>query len=345
MLKPNSNDGVLHREPDPTDWLAGAIDLKEVCDDWTPYLPADEKQVFKNFDSMACVSFSAINAIETQLNFLIKTGRMSVGNIEWLNDNRYLKNGLVELSDRFTAKMSGTTKQGNYMTAVWDSIRNDGVIPDSDAPANEDFKWEDYYCEMPQELKNKGKEFTNRFEVQYEWIFWNNSTININLLRNHIKQAPIQIATLVCPTWNTGDVKACGCGGGHAHIIYKIDDAYRDFDSYPPYRKKLSSDYCIPSAMKAVITERALSKEEIAAGLQRVLLEPIPMFNPKFGVGYPGGRVNWALAHRRNIYNLYITLLKRIPAPQEVDWWLCRTANIDTITRDIKASVEYQSKN
>ena len=45
-----------------------------------------------------------------------------------------------------------------------------------------------------------------------------------------------------------------------------------------------------------------LTESQIDAGLQLVLKAPIPPFNPQFGRGYPGGRVNWALTHRKNIY-------------------------------------------
>jgi hypothetical protein len=38
-------------------------------------------------------------------------------------------------------------------------------------------------------------------------------------------------------------------------MIYKVDDFYRDFDHYSPYKKQLARDYCIPSAIKGVITE------------------------------------------------------------------------------------------
>lgn len=336
-IQESKNSGVLIREANETDWMAGAIGFQEICNDWTPYLPSGERQIFRFFDSMACVTFSVLNSIETQLNFRIKTGQMSVGSLQWLNAQGYLENGMVELSDRFTAKMSGTTHQGNYFGNVWDSIRNHGVIPEKDWPASQDFVWETYYAEIPQNLKDKGQEFLKRFNTQYEIVINNGTQTNPVL---NTKQAPIQIATMVCGDWGE-KTHGCGCGSQHATMLYKDN---KIFDSYDPYNKELI-DYCIPWAYRGVIVEKkALSQEEIEAGLKRVLSEPIPEFNPQFGVGYPGGRVEWALAHRRNIFNLYIQYFQRIALPWEVDYWLRVAPDITTIEKGFKQSDEYKSK-
>lgn len=255
------NSGVLIRELTGLDWVAGAIPVVELnpSGDWQPYLPRTERQCFRYFDSMACVSFSALNCIESQLNFLIKMGRMSVGNLEWLNDQGYLENGLCELSDRFTAKMSGTTPQGNYCGNVWDSIRNHGVVPEKDWKWSDDFDWAKYYAEIPQDIKNKGLEFIKRFETRYEVVLSNNSQVNIPI---DLKQAPIQIVALWWDNPVNGIHLAKGCGSGHATTLYKVDDLYRDFDSYDPYFRNLSKDYCIPWAYKGVITEIDLTQYE-----------------------------------------------------------------------------------
>src|SRR3972149_4039603 len=96
-----------------TDWLVGAIQYEErnPSGDWTSCLPPGEwqKDLQTHVDTMACVSFSALNSIEVQEKFL--TGKQ------------------VDYSDRFTATMSGTTSQGNYLWKVADSLRKDGLVP------------------------------------------------------------------------------------------------------------------------------------------------------------------------------------------------------------------------
>ena len=125
------NTGVFLREQH-SDFLLGAISYEEVCEDWTPFLPKGEKQHGLYFDTMACVTFSALNIIEIQLNFMVANSLMSEESVKFFSDEGYLLNGQFNFSDRFTAKMSGTTKDGNYLQKVWDSIRNHGLLSEKD---------------------------------------------------------------------------------------------------------------------------------------------------------------------------------------------------------------------
>lgn len=87
------NTGVLIAPPNPTDFVAGAvsgIEYKEVCQDWTPYLPEKERQFSKNADTYGCVSFSALNSLETQMNFLIRNNLLDDTTLQWLIDNGYI---------------------------------------------------------------------------------------------------------------------------------------------------------------------------------------------------------------------------------------------------------------
>jgi hypothetical protein len=109
------NDGALLGRRD-TDFVAGTLPYEErnPAGDWEPYAPPGERQSSYKGDSMSCVSFSAINSIETQEKFL--TG----------NQPNY--------SDRWTAKRSGTTRQGNYLWKVADTIRKEGLVLQEDYP-------------------------------------------------------------------------------------------------------------------------------------------------------------------------------------------------------------------
>ena len=107
------NFGLILSDPKPTDYMFGGetqVQGIELQPDgqWKDYLPVGEKQHSVYFDTMACVTFSALNALE----ILIK--------------RQY---GIdINFSDRFTAKMSGTTTNGNYLYKVGDSIRKDGFV-------------------------------------------------------------------------------------------------------------------------------------------------------------------------------------------------------------------------
>lgn len=275
------NTGVRIQKPLATDYIAGAetgIIYKEVnpLGDWTVQLPMDERQLGKFIDTMACVSFSALNSLEAQLNFGIYANPLSKES-KWLVSNKYVDgNGLVNISDRFTAKMSGTTKQGNYLGAVWDSIRHHGVLPEWDYPNDLDkFNWEEYYKEIPQELKDKASKFLEIFETKYEWITSKND------IEKHLKQAPIQIVSKVCTPWNVETIiPTCGSGSQHATLLINQDTDHFDiFDHYEPFDKKLALDFAIPYMMKGVITAKSL-------------ITPLPPFHYTFilkiGVGQSG---------------------------------------------------------
>jgi hypothetical protein len=109
------------------DYIAGATSplpyVVNVPDgDWTPYMPSGERQASRKADSMACVSFSALNCVEAQIKRL--TG------IE------------INLSDRALAKLSNTTANGNYLWRVGDALRKFGAPLESAWPAPADFTWE-----------------------------------------------------------------------------------------------------------------------------------------------------------------------------------------------------------
>lgn len=208
------NHGVILGKRD-TDYLAGTLsyEVRNLSGDWTPYLPPGEWQRNHVFDSMACVTFSALNSLEVQYKFLTGNG--------------------INLSDRFTAKMSGTTSQGNYLWKVGDSIRKQGVVDEVVWPTADNFDWNTYYSEIPETIKARGLEFLNDFEIQYEWIDWTKES-----LIHHLKHAPIQV---VIP--------------GHAVLaFYSTLEVSKYFDSYEPFVKERTELFS--SALKIVLTRK-----------------------------------------------------------------------------------------
>lgn len=259
------NSGVLIRENLPTDYIAGVsskVDPPDFLSDgnWKEYLPLYERQSSKLFDTFACVSFSALNCIETIMNFYVKTGKISDENFAWLIDKGYIIDGKFECSDRFTAKMSGTTTLGNYAGKVGDSIRHDGVVPEFVWKWDQDvFTWEKYYEEVPKEIKDIGKEFSDRFDIYYEFLPINKP------LKNYLKKAPIQVLTAVCGGWINGDktpVPKCSLDIQHATMIYGTSEYISDFDHYEPFEKRLSLDYPLPYQIRYYIKEKNITNNE-----------------------------------------------------------------------------------
>lgn len=213
----------------PEDWVAGSIgalsfEERNPSGDWRPYLPTREKQKGKE-DSMSCVSFSALSSIEMQEKFL--TGK----------ENNY--------SDRWIAKMSGTTADGNYLWKVGDAVRNLGLVAETSYPAPANFTFDQYHAEIPAakkaELLAEGSVWKQKWDVKTEFI---NTSIGLwtsvkEDLMKHLKHAPIQI---VIP--------------GHAIVnIFCEADIARYLDTYYPFEKTTAYSN-IQTAYKYVLTPK-----------------------------------------------------------------------------------------
>jgi len=221
------NHGVILGQRD-TDYIAGTLPYEIVnpTGDWTPYLPLGEYQRLPSysFDTMACVTFSALNIIETLYFFITGVRR--------------------NFSDRFTARMSGTTQDGNWQWKVADSIRKAGIVDEElwPAPTSPSTTWGEYYSVPPIEVVNKALEFKNDWEVTYEFIDFTRES-----LLYHLKQAPIQV---IIP--------------GHAVMNFlTTDQVYKYFDSYSPFVKERVEPFVY--AMKLILTKKTmkLTKEQV----------------------------------------------------------------------------------
>jgi hypothetical protein len=271
------NTGVLvDKKPRLQDYMAGGetgiqFVVRLPNGNWFTFKPTDEKQHYKYFDTMACVTFSALNCVEYQVNYLISSKQLSVEQMTKLNELGFIDaNGKFNCSDRFTAYMSGTTKSGNYMWKVWESIRIDGLLPESDwsYPIDQDspiFDWNEYYKDPGQARKDKAKLILEILQIKWEWL-WQGATETTDTIREqaslHLQQAPIHIAAPVCPPWSGPEIiQPCGLTqAGHATAIYGIEQlnevftSFLDLDHYVPYNKRLAPNYCIPYAIKGVVT-------------------------------------------------------------------------------------------
>lgn len=226
------NTGVIVKIQ-PTDWNVSGesgVVYKEICQDWTPYLPVYETQQTSLIATQACVTFSALNCIETQL----------------------AQQGVIVgergFSDRFTAKMSGTTANGNTLQKVLDSIRNDGWLLEEDYPFVEN--WNEYYQEIPQALKDKAKENLKNadWQVNYEWFNIGECHPNLAEVSKQLKQAPLQRAT----SYSSGN-----CNFEHATMLYKINsEGIWIYDSYNGGIVKNPLTYAMPALMKIVVSPK-----------------------------------------------------------------------------------------
>ena len=225
---PTVNTGYIE-ENRPFDKLAGIIPYQAILEsgDWRPYLPPGEPQYSQVADSQGCVSFSNNNLCEISLK----------------------QQGFeYNFSDRALAKLSNTQPNGNTFTAVEDSAYNNGRILEADwmLPAN--FVWATFYAEIPTTIRQKAI----FFEEDSQFI-----STNVDNLKYHLKQSPIQIA-IPYPHPN------------HAVVLVAIEGqtAYY-FDSYPPYLKTMPVGD-ISAAMKLIIKPKIMTKYFIVKDGQKL---------------------------------------------------------------------------
>jgi hypothetical protein len=276
MREPNVNNGVIAVEPTLTDFkMGGETGIVEIVrnpsGNWIASEPPGEWQrdMKSLFESDACVSFGADDSLETQCDLDIRAGRLPQTFVTWLKNNGYFNpDGTLNFSDRFTAKMSGTTQNGNSLPAVWASIKANGLVPESAWPFplsqmtnNQQADWNIYYATVPAEVVALGKEFlaqlqANGLGVFYEWVVATGLGTDEATLSRALTISPLQIATAVCSPWNTANpIQGCGPGAQHSTMLAAIDanGIYEILDHYSPFQKKLASNYNISYAMRGVI--------------------------------------------------------------------------------------------
>ena len=229
------NYGVNIQKKRKTDCFLGGSGLDETkinpSGDWSAYLPLKEYQN-KGLETMACVSFSALNCLEILLNF------------------KYKEN--INFSDRFPAKMSNTTKKGNWMTNVGDSIRKDGLVLESDYPSVWT-TWNDYYQTIPDDILEKA---IRDYKINYEWIV----PTNQDGLTEALKIAPIQVVVHAWDKQVNGIYQRTEKPLNHAVVlINSVPGQYFEiFDTYDAVVKKLAWDYKIQHGFKYSITKNKM---------------------------------------------------------------------------------------
>jgi hypothetical protein len=211
---PQQNTGVLLGSGTKNLWVGGTIphEVRLESGDWRPYLPVGEKQKDPT-ETQACVTFSCLNVLE------IQTKQQTGTEANW--------------SDRFIAKLSGTTPQGNYLDKVADTVRQLGVVNEADWPKPPNYTWNTYYADIPQDVINKA----SKLNIAYESIVASEGE-----LRYHLKQAPIQIIIT-----NTNP--------RHAVTLLHVENgtAYY-FDHYSPFIRTTSVSNIYNYALKIVLT-------------------------------------------------------------------------------------------
>jgi len=225
--------GLQLSERKISDWIAGdfsPLSSKFINPSGIWLTPEIEYQNRWGYDRLACVTYSLLNCLETL--YYYKTGI-------WIN-----------FSDRFLAKMSGTTKYGNTLDNVFDFARKIGLVAENVYP-DTDGGWDEYYKEIPQEIIDKAKEFLNEWSLYREWV----RTDDKDKIFNALKEAPLQV--VVCYAAGNGYLNPTG-KYNHAVMCFGADygKCWYIFDHYTQSIKSYAWEYEFDCVLKPSLIKK-----------------------------------------------------------------------------------------
>ena len=197
------NFGLLPEERRPTDWIHGQEELLGGST-WVKIRPIqiiDGDQVVtheedapeheeqrKSFETNACVSFAYNNCYEYQGNYEMKRNEEFKRAMEAAG---LVKNGKLDVSDRRTAKGSGTDpERGNYVSKVDDYGRNYLFCPEDLYPFTGTMSREEYYQDMPTDIVTYGEKVKSSVKVETKYVS-SGTVANPDQLWDAIQYSPI----------------------------------------------------------------------------------------------------------------------------------------------------------
>jgi len=212
----NKNYGFIEPKIKETDYFFGSKKLGSKIinpsGNWLKYLPVFEHQR-KKIETNACVSFGTLSALEM------------IHQLLWKVEPNY--------SDRYLAKMSKTDpNSGNTPERVSEALKDYGTVPEAD--------WgftEPYYEEIPDDIKEIGKEWTKNYGYGWEWT-------KTEDLKEALKRSPVCVAVSAWQKNSNGEYEYFG-NWNHWCVCVGFDEQDRPivFDSYEENLKTLAKDH------------------------------------------------------------------------------------------------------
>jgi hypothetical protein len=244
LLSEYSNNGLAEDEGSDKDYVFGLSgepeEILQPDGQWVYYLPEAEDQKGRLVETMACVSYSFLNATE----ILFKR--------KW--------NESINKSDRYLAKLSGTSTRGNTQRNVGDAYRLYGMVDEHIWPYDrETFTWNEFYKVIPNEIIAIGQKELVNYSIEYK-IVENNK----RALMSALKYSPLWIAGYA---WYKQGIKYVSYGTpNHAFVLvgYKENEYWLAFDTYSPHVKMLdwNFDFIYPKTVHVIAKDLARKERE-----------------------------------------------------------------------------------
>jgi hypothetical protein len=182
-VDPNSEySGIIHgKEPNPpiVGVSAGAeVEHLNLFGNWDNWRPEHEQQNL-GYETSACLIFSGTDCLETLFNFYVARSMIDLDNLNWLNENGYFKNGLVNFSDRLPANYAEIIPlTGTYQFKANNALA-EYLIPEAMLPytavglyVNPDPTKGAYYhrASITSQMLNLALEFKRRFTITWFYV-------------------------------------------------------------------------------------------------------------------------------------------------------------------------------
>lgn len=244
---------LISKEARAKDWISGGVtgiidEPLVIWGNWDEYLPEFEPQSVL-FDTMSCVSFSALNCLEAL----------------------YKRKYRIEenFSDRFIAKMSGTTVMGNYMETVAETIRKVGLVEEAVYPWGGN-NWVEYMQDVPEDVVQRATASLGSYKVNWEWVLES----DVESLKNALTYSPLQV-TVYAWGKKKGDIyQKTSTTPNHAVMLYGYEDGiyWKIYDHYLNEFKKVTWDFFFGHRLRYNI-ENSMPTPKIANNLLVQLVE------------------------------------------------------------------------
>src|SRR3990167_11011255 len=151
--------------------------------DWRPYLPPEEDQNIRGIESSACYVEASQHAIST-----IEEEQLGEP------DNNY--------AARFNALLSGGTPRGGDPLKGGDSMRNNGLVPDTAMPFGPEVNsWDDFHSwkgVSESAVKILGKKYLKGKKLGYDMVFGRSEPVATKYAKLHeaLKYSPCPVSVV-----------------------------------------------------------------------------------------------------------------------------------------------------